>query len=208
VESSLFESQIAWLLFRAVGYFATGKPPAGKLGSASAHLVPYQVYPSADGELMIAAPNERLFKKLMQALGLSELADHPDFNTNERRVVNREALNAKIVKRLATAGVNYWIEHIGKAGVPCSRINTIEDVLKDPQVAARDMIMELDHASLGKIKVPGIPIKMSDTPGTGRRPPPLLGQHQKEVLEELDLSKSTLEKLSKKFIKNTQGRLD
>jgi len=185
VEASLFESQVAWLLFRAVGYFATGKTPAGKLGSASAHLVPYQVYPAADGELMVAAPNERLFRRLMQVLGMPDLAESPEFNTNAQRVKNREMLNEKISAKLASADVAHWVEHIGKAGVPCSRINTIEDVLNDPQVAARDMIMELDHPSLGKIKVPGIPIKMSETPGKGRLAPPLLGQHQDEVLREL-----------------------
>ena len=197
VEASLFESQIAWLLFRAVGYFATGKVPAGKLGSASAHLVPYQVYSAADGELMLAAPNEKLFRKLMHALGLPNLAEHPDFDANEKRVKNRDVLNANISSRLATAGVDFWIKKIGEAGVPCSRINTIEDVLNDPQVAARDMIMELDHSSLGRIKVPGIPIKLSETPNVARRPPPLLGQHQREVLKELGLSKLDIDKMIK-----------
>ena len=197
VEASLFESQIAWLLFRAVGYFATGKVPAGKLGSASAHLVPYQVYSAADGELMLAAPNEKLFRKLMHALGLPNLAEHPDFDANEKRVKNRDVLNANISSRLATAGVDFWIKKIGEAGVPCSRINTIEDVLNDPQVSARDMIMELDHSSLGRIKVPGIPIKLSETPNVARRPPPLLGQHQREVLKELGLSKLDIDKMIK-----------
>ncbi|MBI3918622.1 MAG: CoA transferase [Betaproteobacteria bacterium] len=192
VEASLFESQIAWLLFRAVGYFATGKVPAGKLGSASAHVVPYQSYPTADGDIMVGVLNDALYKRLVTAIGLPELAEHPDFVTNAQRVRNRSALNAKLEACLSKRGTSEWEKIITEAGVPCSRINTIEDVLLDPQTAARDMIMELEHATLGTIKVPGIPIKMSETPGSGRRPPPLLGQHQEEVLTEIGLSRESI----------------
>ena len=89
VEASMFESQIAWLLFRAVGYFATGKAPAGKLDSASAHLSPYQVYSTADMELMVAAPNDRLFRKLAKVMDLAHLPDCAKYSTNASRVHNR-----------------------------------------------------------------------------------------------------------------------
>jgi len=188
VEASLFESQIAWLVFRAVGYFATGKAPAGKLGSASAHLAPYQVYATADGDLMVAALNNSLFQRLARAMDLPELAEDPDFATNATRVKHRDRLNARLMERFATASASEWETRLVDAGVPCSRINTVEDVLLDPQTAARDMVMELDHPTLGTIKVPGIPIKLSDTPGSGRRAPPLLGEHQLEVLAEIGRS--------------------
>lgn len=195
VEASLFESQVAWLLFRAVGYFATGKAPSGKLGSASAHLSPYQVYSTADGDLMVAALNDRLFRKLAAAMDLSDLADTPEFATNAQRVRNRASLNERLERRFAERATDHWVRVLGDAGVPCSKINSIEDVLRDPQTEARDMIMQLQHPSLGEIKVPGIPIKMSETPGSGRRPPPLLGQHQQEVLSELGLSHAEIEAL-------------
>ncbi len=188
VEASLFESQIAWMLFRAVGYFATGKVPAGKMGSASAHVVPYQAYPTADGDIMVGVLNDGLYRKLVTAMGLAELGEHPDFVTNAQRVKNRAALNSKLEARFSEKGKAEWEKIISAAGVPCSPINTIEDALLDPQTAARDMIMELDHPTLGGIKVPGIPIKMSETPGSGRRAPPLLGQHQEEVLREIGWS--------------------
>lgn len=188
VEASLFESQIAWMLFRAVGYFATGKVPAGKMGSASAHVVPYQAYPTADGDIMVGVLNDGLYRKLVTAMGLAELGEHPDYVTNAQRVKNRAALNAKLEARFSEKGKAEWEKIISAAGVPCSPINTIEDALLDPQTAARDMIMELDHPTLGGIKVPGIPIKMSETPGSGRRAPPLLGQHQEEVLREIGWS--------------------
>ena len=195
VEASLFESQIAWLAFRAVGYFATGKAPGGKLGSASAHLAPYQVYSTADGDLMVAALNNGLYIKLVVAMGLPELAEDPDYTTNSLRVKHRDALNAKLMARFASRSTAEWVKRLTDAGVPCSRINTVEDVLLDPQTAARNMIMDLDHPTLGPIKVPGIPIKLSDTPGSGRRAPPLLGEHQHEVLGELGLSREAIDAL-------------
>jgi crotonobetainyl-CoA:carnitine CoA-transferase CaiB-like acyl-CoA transferase len=196
VEASLFESQIAWLLFRAVGYFATGKVPSGKLGSASAHIVPYQSYPTADGDIMVGVLNDALYRRMAAAMELSELAEHPDFATNAQRVKNRAALNAKLEARFAERGTAEWESILTEAGIPCSRINTIEDALHDPQTAARDMIMEMEHASLGAIKVPGIPIKMSETPGSGRRAPPLLAQHQEEVLAEIGLPRDAIARLS------------
>src|SRR5690606_28492445 len=123
---------------------------------------------------------------------LPELGEHPDFATNAQRVKNRTALNARLESRLAERSTAEWERILTDAGVPCSRINTIEDVLRDPQTAERDMIMELEHASLGTIKVPGIPIKLSETPCSGRRPPPLLGQHQEEVLSEAGLPRETI----------------
>ena len=195
VEASLFESQVAWLVFRAVGYFATGKAPAGKLGSASAHLAPYEVYPTADGSLMVAALNNNLFHKLLMAMNLGDLMADKRYSTNASRVKHREALNAQLTPRFAQGSAIEWEKRLAAAGVPCSRINTIEDVLRDPQTAARDMIMELQHSKLGRIKVPGIPIKLSETPGSGRCAPPLLGEHQHEILGELGLSPEQIEAL-------------
>ena len=199
VEASLFESQIALMLFRAVGYFATGKAPTGKMGSASPHLAPYEVYATADGDIMIAALNDGLYQKLTEALALPELASDPRFTTNALRVKNRNELNALLKARLAERATREWSQIITYAGVPCSGINTIADALNDPQTAARDMIMTLQHASLGEIKVPGIPIKLSDTPGSGRRAPPLLGQHQAEVLKEFGLSTEEIEAVTPKI---------
>jgi crotonobetainyl-CoA:carnitine CoA-transferase CaiB-like acyl-CoA transferase len=195
VEASLFESQIAFMLYRAVAYFASGKAPAGKLGSASAHLAPYEVYATADGDLMVAALNDGQFRNLAAALDLPELIADPRFGTNAQRVRNRDALNARLVERFRALSTRDWAERLTAVGIPCSPINSIEDALNDPQTAARDMIMQLQHTTLGPIKVPGIPIKLSETPGSGRRAPPLLGEHQREVLTELGLPPEEIESL-------------
>ena len=198
VEASLFESQIAWMAHRAVGYFATGKGPKGKLGSASAHNVPYQIYPTADGDLMVAALNNSLFQKLVAAMDLNALATDPKFATNPQRVKNRDELNAILTTCFEKYGTVEWAARLNAAGVPCSRVNTVEEALLDPQTQARDMIMKLTHSTLGPIKVPGLPIKMTDTPCSGRRAPPLLGEHQQEVLAELGLSNHAIKALGEK----------
>ena len=205
VEASLFESQIALTLFRAVGYFATGKAPAGKLGSASAHLAPYEVYPTADGDIMIAALNDGLYCKLVLAMDLPALASDPDFAVNALRVKNRVGLNAALKARFAERTAKEWVSILTSSGVPCSGINTIEDALNDPQTAARDMIMNLQHTSLGEIKVPGIPVKLSETPGSGRRAPPLLGEHQEEVLRESGFSALEIAALKPRQTKPSAG---
>ena len=144
---------------------------------------------------MVGALNDAQYKRLVIAMELEDLAQNADYATNAQRVKNRASLNATLEARFLAQGTAEWERIITAAGVTCSRINTIEDVLRDPQTSARDMIMELEHATLGPIKVPGIPIRLSDTPCSGRLPPPLLGQHQEEVLTELGLPQEMLASL-------------
>lgn len=181
VEASLFESQIAWLLYRAVGYFATGTAPAQKLGSGAPHVVPYEAYPTADGYLIAGALNDRLYQKMVTAMELPELAADPRFITNGDRVVNRVVLTRLLRARFAADTTQAWVRRFTGAGIPHSPLNSVEDVLNDPQTVARDMIAEIDHPVIGPIKMPNIPIKFSDTPGTIRLPPPGLGEHQDEI---------------------------
>ncbi|MEX2642906.1 MAG: CoA transferase, partial [Acetobacterales bacterium] len=188
VESSMFEAQVAWMLFRAVGYFATGNVPKGRMGTASAHLAPYEAYPTADGHIMVAALNDRLYQRMMVAMGLPDMAEDSRFARNRDRVAHRDVLNGRLRERFLSQPTQHWYDVLRGAGVPCSPVNTIEDALLDPQTAAREMIMTMDHPALGEIRMPGIPIKMSDTPGEGRLPPPMLDQHREEILTEIGVS--------------------
>jgi len=185
VETSLFEAQIAWMLFRAVGYFATGKAPTGKMGAAAAHLAPYDAYPTADGHMMIAALNDAMFQRLVKCMDRDDLGHDPTYATNKDRVAHRATLDDELKKDFARRSTADWEKRFMAAGIPCSPINSVGDALEDPQTAARDMIMNLEHPSIGPIRVPGIPIKMSETPGSGRLPPPILDQHRAEILAEL-----------------------
>ena len=182
VEASMFETQVAWLLYRAVGYFATGSAPAKKMGSGAPHVVPYEAYPTADGFLVAGALNDKLYREMVAALGLPELGDDPRFVTNEERVRWREELTGILRERFAEHTTADWVQTLNAAGIPHSPVNTVEDVLNDPQTHARDMIAEIEHPVAGRIRFPGIAVKLSDTPGTVRLAPPLLGADQEEIL--------------------------
>jgi len=185
VEASMFDSQVAWLLYRAVGYFATGSAPAKKMGSAAPHVVPYQAYPTADGHIIAGALNDKLYRRMAEAMEVNGLVDDPRFATNADRVANREALNDILFPRFQEQTSAHWVEHLTKMGVPNSKINSVEDVLNDPQTEARGMIASVEHARLGTLRFPASPIRMSDTPATVRLAPPELGEHQDVVLAEI-----------------------
>jgi crotonobetainyl-CoA:carnitine CoA-transferase CaiB-like acyl-CoA transferase len=186
VEASMFDTQVAWMLYRAVGYFATGSAPAKKMGSAAPHVVPYQAYPTSDSHIIIGALNDKLYRRLAEAMEVDDLVDDPRFVTNAERVANREALNEILRARFQEEDSAFWVAHLTKQGVPNSRVNSIEDVLNDPQTEAREMIATVEHARLGTLKFPASAVKLSDTPCTVRRPPPELGEHQAEILSEIE----------------------
>jgi crotonobetainyl-CoA:carnitine CoA-transferase CaiB-like acyl-CoA transferase len=186
VEASLFESQVAWLLYRAVGYFATGSAPAKKMGSGAPHVVPYEAYPTADGWIIAGALNDRLYARMAGVMGVPELATDERFARNADRVTHREELTKLLRQRFAQQTTAYWVNTLTRGGIPNSPLNTIEDVLHDPQIEAREMIATIPHPVIGELKVPSIPIKFSATPGTIRLPPPALGQHQQEIADGLE----------------------
>jgi crotonobetainyl-CoA:carnitine CoA-transferase CaiB-like acyl-CoA transferase len=200
VETSMFESQVAWLLFRAVGYFATGSAPKGRLGTASAHLAPYRAYETIDGHVMVAALNDGLYRRLVSALGLPELAEDSRFLTNRDRVANREVLDEALEQRFAQEPTAHWSAVLIESGVPCSPINSVEDVLNDEQTKALGMIAAIEHPTLGEIRVPGIPITMHGTPGSIRRPPPLLGADTRDVLHELGYGEAAVQDLLERVV--------
>ncbi|WP_067674464.1 CaiB/BaiF CoA transferase family protein [Nocardia miyunensis] len=185
VEASMFETQIAWLLYRAVGYFATGTAPARKMGSAAPHVVPYEAFPTKDGYVIAGALNDGLFRRMMTAMGLTELGTDPRFDENPRRVANRVELKALLDGRFQEETTEYWVRTLTEGGIPHSPLNSVEDVINDPQTAAREMIVEMDHARLGKIKMPGPAVKLSATPCRAELPPPELGEHQAAIIDRL-----------------------
>jgi crotonobetainyl-CoA:carnitine CoA-transferase CaiB-like acyl-CoA transferase len=178
----------------ATGYLATGKP-AGRMGSAHPTLVPYQSFRAKDMDVILAVANDRLWKKCCQALEWIDLMDDARFETNVKRVENRHELVNIISERLIRMDSKDIFERMDQAGVPCGPIHTIDQVLNHPQVQAREMMIEIPHPNVKNLKVPGFPVKLSDTPSNIRRHPPLLGEHTDEVLEELGYSKTEIENL-------------
>ncbi|WP_158742281.1 CaiB/BaiF CoA-transferase family protein [Acidisphaera sp. L21] len=184
VDTSLLEGQMSMLSYHLCRYFATGLVP-GPSGSGSVTQVPYQAFKAADDWIVIAAFNQRMWGGFCVAVGHAEWERDPRFTNANTRSKHRDELLVLIRETLAQQPAQVWIGHLDAAGVPCTRVNRIDQVVAEEQVAAREMIVELDVPELGRIKVAGLPVKLSDTPGRVDRHPPHLGEHTREVLQAL-----------------------
>ncbi|WP_236707887.1 CaiB/BaiF CoA transferase family protein [Brevibacillus choshinensis] len=202
IDVSLLDGQVVLLNYLATSYFATGNP-AGRLGTAHPSIVPYQAFAAKDGEIILAIANNRLWEKACQALRWDDLREDPRFCTNDERVAHRELLIRIIQERVSTMERQEIVEKLDGVGVPCGPIHTIDQVLNHPQVLAREMVLEVEHPVVKSLKMPGFPVKLSDTPAQVRRHPPLLGEHTDEVLSELGIdSAQIVEWREKKVIGN------
>jgi formyl-CoA transferase len=180
----LLDVQVSMMANMASNYLATGKAPA-RWGNAHPNIVPYQVFKTSDGWVIVACGNDLQFRKLVDAGGRSEWAQDPRFATNPQRVRHRDELIALMEPMMQSKTRSEWIEALESAGVPCGPINDMADVFRDPQVLAREMRLDMPHPTAGQISVPASALKLSKTPVTYRRTPPLLGEHTTEVLREL-----------------------
>ena len=196
VDVALLDVQVSWLANVASNYLVGGKIPQ-RLGTAHPNTVPYQVFPTEDGFIIIAANNDGQFERLCEAAGAPELLEDPDFASNALRVRNRERLVPRIEAITRTRGTAVWMEALEAEGVPCAPVNTIDQVFADPQVQARGMQIGMPHPLSGEdVRLVGSPIRLSRTPVNYRRAPPTLGQHTDEVLAEvLGLSEDEREAL-------------
>ena len=184
VESSLLEGQVSWLTYHAVSYFASGEVPQ-RLGSSHASVAPYGAYPTRDGFLIVAVATDALWRRFCGVIGHEELIEDPRFARNALRCQNRAAMDAILEPVLAQDSSDEWARRMDAAGVPCSPVNTIDTVLGLPQMQHRQMVVDVPRDDLPGLKLPGIAIKLGDTPGAIRRPPPKLGEHTDEVLAEV-----------------------
>jgi formyl-CoA transferase len=180
IDTSLFEAGIALSVWEATEYFS-GRMP-GPLGSAHRMSAPYQAFRCADGYITIGAANDRTFAKLAALLGHPEWTADPRFSADAERVRHREALAAAIEPVMSTATCADWLARFEAAGIPSGPINDYGQVFADPQVAARDMVVDVDHPALGRLRALGSPVKMSATPLDFRRRAPRLGEHTDDVL--------------------------
>jgi crotonobetainyl-CoA:carnitine CoA-transferase CaiB-like acyl-CoA transferase len=158
---------------------ATGVSP-GRLGNEHPSLAPYEPYPAADGLVVVAVANPRLWSRFCAAVGAEPLEHDPRFASNTDRLANRAALNERIRAIFMDQPVEVLLEKLAAAGVPCGRVRTIDQVISDPQLAARQMLIDIP-AGPGFVKVPGNPIKLSSVPVLADAPPPALGEHTDEI---------------------------
>jgi crotonobetainyl-CoA:carnitine CoA-transferase CaiB-like acyl-CoA transferase len=181
LDLALFDTQVAVLANQAANYLATGVPP-GRLGNAHPNIVPYQTFRTADGEMILACGNDKMFRTFCGVANCRELADDSRFVTNGKRVENRAALTGILNRIMAGRTTRDWVEALEAAGVPNGPINNLEQVFEEPQAIARALRMELPHPVAGSVSLVRNPMRFSATPLEYTVPPPTLGQHTDEIL--------------------------
>ena len=181
IDVGMLDCQVAILENAMVRYFSTGDIPR-PLGRRHPAITPFEIFESADGYVVIAIGNNELWRKFCEHVDHPELIDDERFHTNALRTENHESLFPILAEIMCRRTTDEWIEELEAIGVPCGPVNTVDKVANDPQVLARDMIAEVEHNTTGTVQIPGIPIKLSETPGQIDAPAPNLGEHTSEIL--------------------------
>jgi formyl-CoA transferase len=181
---SLLESIVAWLANIGSSYLVAGME-GRRFGNAHPNVVPYRLFEASDKWFVVACGNDRQFAALSRIVQRPELAEDERFTTNAGRVTNREVLEPLLVSIFTSQPAQSWIDRLLAAGVPAGPVYSVSEVFEDPQVLARQMLIELEHPTIGRLKQTGFPFKFSATPAEARLAPPLLGQHTDELLDEL-----------------------
>jgi crotonobetainyl-CoA:carnitine CoA-transferase CaiB-like acyl-CoA transferase len=183
IDIALLDVQVGWLYNVGLNYLLSGQVPH-RWGTAHPNTVPYQVFPTSDGHVILGANNDTQFQRLCEFAGVPQLANDPRFTTNALRLKNREALIPLLSDLLQRHPTLHWVDGLVKAGLPCGPVNTIDRVFDDPQVIHREMKISMAHP-VAEVPLIGSPLKLSETPVRYRRPPPQLGEHTDDVLGDL-----------------------
>lgn len=187
VDTSLLEAGLAYTIWESAIFFATGRPP-GQVGSGHPLTAPYQAFATSDGHIMVGAANQANWERLCRTIGRGDLLEDERFATSPLRMQNLAPLVKTIQQTLVARSTAHWLAVLEEGGVPSGPINDLAEVYADPQVIARQMEVELEHPAAGTTRNIGIPVKLSETPGSVREPAPMLGQHTGVVLSEYGFS--------------------
>lgn len=200
IDVAMLDSQVAILENAIARYTVTGKVP-GPTGNTHTSIFPFETFPTATEDIMIAAGNDALWGKLCTALDCPQLIEDERFSSNPERGYHHDEMFSLLCEYLREKPADEWISVLDDAGVPCSRVNTIDKVLENPQIQARDMILEVDHPKAGSTLIAGLPIKMSLTPGAVYKAAPVLGEDNRDVYKEMaGLEDEELAKLEKEGV--------
>jgi len=181
IDVGMLDTSVAWLANQGMNYLATGDDPV-RLGNQHPNIVPYQVFPTADGHMVLSIGNDAAFKRFCEAFNLTHLLEDPRLVTNAARVGNRQLVTDTLTPVMRQHPTLWWIERLEALKIGCGPINTLSQVFADPQVRAHGMVREMAHSSGQTVKVIANPVNLSETPADYRLPPPLLGEHTDAVL--------------------------
>lgn len=184
VETSLLETATWWLSYHLGGFLASGVDPQ-RQGTTTGFIAPYESFPTAEGDIFVAAPNDNLFRAFVRAIDLPDLVDDPRFVDNPTRVRHRVALRDRIVVRLAARSAVEWESVLREASVPCTRVRSVGDFAADPQLEALGLVRPLPHDDAPSLEAVDLPVRVDGVRATRWTPPPRLGQDTDEVLREL-----------------------
>jgi formyl-CoA transferase len=185
VDMALLDAMVSWLVNLGSNYLVSGDVPE-RVGNASPNIVPYQAFEAADGAyIALAVGNDGQWRRFCEIAGLDGFADDPRYATNPARVQSRAVLVPHIAAAIRRRTAQDWLQALEVAKIPCGPVNTLDQVFADPQIQARNMAARVPHPTAGTVPLVGSPMKLSETPTTIRRHPPLLGEHTEEVLRDL-----------------------
>jgi crotonobetainyl-CoA:carnitine CoA-transferase CaiB-like acyl-CoA transferase len=205
VDIALLDSMVSTLTYQAMIYFVTGRSPR-RMGTRHPSIVPYECFQAKDGFVNVGVANDKHFALLCRALEFPDAASDPRFTTGANRLAHYDVLRPiidKAISRLTRAEV---MQRLGEFGIAVGPVNTVAEALEDPHLHAREMVAELTHPEYGPLKYLGIPIKLSDTPGSLDTAPPRFGEHNRDVLRQLGFSDSAIAGFeAAKVIEETPG---
>jgi len=195
VDLGMLDATTALLTYQAGNFFATGSAP-GRLGNRHPTIAPYETFATADGDLALAVGNDALWQKFCRVAELPDLGADPRFASNAGRLEHYAELKPRLDAVFRSRTRADWSARLLAAGVPCGAVRSVEEVFADPQTLARGMVQKVGHATLGEVSVTGVPVKLSETPGSVRTGPPVLGQHTAAVLTELGYDRPAIDALA------------
>ncbi|NYT61735.1 CoA transferase [Alcaligenaceae bacterium] len=196
VELALLDTALGFMTYMAQSYWFSGNDPK-PMGTGHPSMCPYQAFQASDGPIMLGAGNDAQWSRFCSVAGLEAFVDHPSFATNAIRVKNMDKTVKLVQQKMTTKTVAEWVACLGEANVPCSPIHKLSEALAHPQVRSRQLIYETTHPTVGSLQQIGLPVKFQHQPRAANSPPPLLGQHSRQILDGLGYAENEIHRLQK-----------